>query len=298
MVTPWRMAYMLATKLAPFPGPVCRHASRGAYRGMSPRYSDSHSKQKQQEDMFEDDHDMDAVEAKLNSIISEEKRKHKAAKFHIIKRQMNNPGDPERKLTWDAIEQIRYLKQESPEEWTLQRLAEGFSVSPDVISKVLRSKFTPTVVRKLKQDSKVLVSTGQQSLRDGKTEQSRLPKSATPAILSSGKTGALTTLSKTALAVREGETGLTPSGGNVVPSQVLSAVHKLTPALQEQPDSTAKMDMRDDIELEEEEEEWDGVILTEEELEHIAQTLQKTPSSVKQKGSDFFDKEGNFLYRI
>lgn len=144
----------------------------------------------------------------------------------------------------------------------------------------------------------MLVNTGQQSLRDGKTEQSRLPKSATPAMLSSGKTGALTTQSKTALAVREGETGLTPSGGNVVPSQALSAVHKLTPALQEQPDSTATMDMRDDIELEEEEEEWDGVILTEEELEHIAQTLQKNTSSVKQKGSDFFDKEGNFLYRI
>ncbi|KAK7135829.1 hypothetical protein R3I94_014488 [Phoxinus phoxinus] len=299
MVTPWRMACMLATKLAPCPGPVCRHASRGAYGRVSPRYSDSHAKQKQQEDMFEDDHDMDAVEAKLNSIISEEKRRHKAAKFHIIKRQMSNPEDPERKLTWDAIEQIRYLKQESPEEWTLQRLAEGFSVSPDVISKVLRSKFTPTVDRKLKQDSKVLVSTGQQSLRDGKTEQSRLPKSAAPAILSSGKTGALTTQSRTALAVREGETGLTPSGGNIVPSQVLSAVHKLTPALQEQPDSTAKMDMGDDIELEEEEEEeWDGVILTEEELEHIAQTLQKYPSPVKQKGSDFFDKEGNFLYRI
>lgn len=251
--------------------------------------------------MFEDDHDMDAVEANLNSIISEEKRRHKAAKFHIIKRQMNNPGDPERKLTWDAIEQIRYLKQESPEEWTLQRLAEGFSVSPDVISKVLRSKFTPTTVRKLKQDSKVLANTGQLSLREGKTEQSRLPKSAAPAILSSGRTGALTTQSKTALAVREGETGLTPSGGNVVPSQVLSAVHKLTPALQEQLDSTAKMDMRDDIELEEEEEEeeeWDGVILTEEELEHITQTLQKKPSPVKQMGSEFFDSEGNFLYRI
>ncbi|KAK9970544.1 hypothetical protein ABG768_026480 [Culter alburnus] len=301
MATPWRMAHMLATKLASFPGPaacqVCRHASRGPNGWMSQRYSDSHSKQKQQEDIFEDDHDMDAVEAKLNSIISEEKRRHKAAKFHIIKRQMNNPGSPERSLTWDAIEQIRYLKQESPEEWTLQRLAEGFSVSPDVISKVLRSKFTPTAVRKLKQDSKVLASTGQQSLRDGKTEQSRLPKSASPAILSSGETGALTTQSKTALAVRDGETGLAPSGGNIVPSAVLSAVHKLTPALQEQPDSTARLGMRDDIELEEEEE-WDGVILTEEELEHIAQTLQTNPSPVKQKGSEFFDSEGNFLYRI
>lgn len=64
---------MLATKLTPFPGPaacqVCRYASRGANGWMSQRYSDSHSKQKQQEDVFEDDHDMDAVEAKLNSII-------------------------------------------------------------------------------------------------------------------------------------------------------------------------------------------------------------------------------------
>ncbi|XP_067269877.1 neugrin [Pseudorasbora parva] len=287
---PWKMAHMLATKLAPFPGlaacQVCRHASRGAYG----RYSDSHSKQKAQEDMFEDDHDMDVVEAKLNSIISEEKRRHKATKFHIIKRQMNNPRDVERKLTWDAIEQIRYLKQESPEEWTLQRLAEGFSVSPDVISKVLRSKFTPTAVRKLKQDSNVLASTGQLSLREGKTEHQPL------ATLSLGKTGALTTQSKTALAVREGETGMAPSSGNVVPSQVLSVVHKLTPALQEQPDSTTKMDMRD-IAFEEEEE-WDGVILTEEELEHITQTLQKTPSPVTQKGNEFFDSEGNFLYRI
>ncbi|KAK2898577.1 hypothetical protein Q8A67_009995 [Cirrhinus molitorella] len=293
MATPLRMACMLATKLAPLPGPaacqVCRHASRDAYGWMSQRYSDSHPKQKQQEDMFKDNHDMDAVEAKLNSIISEEKRMRKAAKFHIIKRKMNNPGAPERRLSWDAIQQIRYLKQESPEEWTLQRLAEGFSVSPDVISRVLRSKFIPSAVRKLKQDSKVLTSAGPQSLSDGKTEQSRLPKTLTPAILPSGNTGALTALSAGALALRETETGLVPSSGNIVASQ-LSAEQKVTPALQEQPDFTV-----DDIELEEK---WDGVILTEEELEDIAQTLKEKPSPVEQKGREFFDSEGNFLYRI
>ncbi|XP_073674684.1 neugrin isoform X2 [Garra rufa] len=295
MGTPWRMACMLATKLASLPGPaacqVCRHASRDASGWMSQKYPDSHPKQKQQEDMFEDDSDMDAVEAKLNSIISEEKRRHKSAKFHIIKRKMNNPGAPERRLSWNAIQQIRYLKQESPDEWTLQRLAEGFSVSPDVISRVLRSKFTPSAVRKLKQDAKVLANTGPQpqSLRDGKTEQPRLPKTPTPAILPSGSTGALTTLSTGALTVRETETGLLPSSGNIVASQ------KMTPALQEHPDSTAEMDMRDDIELEEE---WDGVILTEEELENIAQTLKEKPSPVEQKGREFFDSEGNFLYRI
>uniref|UniRef100_A0A672PL86 Neugrin n=1 Tax=Sinocyclocheilus grahami TaxID=75366 RepID=A0A672PL86_SINGR len=261
MGTPWRMAHMLATKL------VCRHASRHAYGWMSQRYSDSHPRQKQQEDMFEDDHDMDAVEAKLNSIIRG--KGGKAAKFHIIKRKMNNPEAPERRLSWDAIQQIRYLKQESPEEWTLQRLAEGFSVSPDVIFRVLRSKYTPSAVRKL-------------------------PKTAAPAILLSGNTGALTALSTGALAVREAETGLMSSSGNIVPSQ-LSAEQKVTPALQEQPDCKAEMDMRGDIELEEE---WDGVILTEEELEHITQTLKEKPSPVEQKGKEFFDSEGKFLYRI
>ncbi|KTG45845.1 hypothetical protein cypCar_00001165 [Cyprinus carpio] len=290
MGTPWRMAHMLATKLASLPGPaacqVCRHASRDAYGWMSQRYPDSHPKQRQQEDIFEDDHDMDAVEAKMNSIISEERRRRKTAKFHIIKKKMNNPGAPERQLSRDAIQQIRYLKQESPEEWTLERLAEGFSVSPDVISRVLRSKFTPSADRKLKQDSKVLASSGQQSLRDAKTEQSVLP---------SGNTGALTALSTGALAVREADTGLVPSSGYIVPSQ-LSAEQKVTPALQVQPDSEAEVDIRDDtVELEEE---WDGVILTEEELEHIAQTLKEKPCSVEQKGREFFDSEGNFLYRI
>lgn len=73
MVTPLRIGHLLASKLASLPGPaacqICRHASRDAYGWMSQRRSDSHPKQKQYEDMLEDDHDMDVVEAKLNSII-------------------------------------------------------------------------------------------------------------------------------------------------------------------------------------------------------------------------------------
>nr|XP_055024765.1 neugrin isoform X1 [Misgurnus anguillicaudatus] len=309
MGTPWRMAHMLASKLVNLPGPaacqICRHASRDAYGWMSQRRSDSHPKQKQFEDMFEEDHDMDVVEAKLNSIISEEKRRNKTVRFHKLRRQMNTPGAPERRLSWDAIEQIRYLKQESPEEWTLQRLAEAFSVSPDVISRVLRGKFTPTTERKLKQDSKVLPSTGQLSLWDGKAKQARLPASAVsaaPALLSPGNTGDLATLSSRALAVK-GETGLMPSGGNVpsisrVTSR-LSAVQKMTPNLKDSHKSlheTNEMDVGDDEE--ELEEEWDGVILTEEELEKIAQTLSEKLSPVEQKGREFYDSDGNFLYRI
>ncbi|XP_056320352.1 neugrin [Danio aesculapii] len=294
MVSPWRSVLMLATKLAPVPGPaacqVCRHASRGSYGWMSKNDSDSHLKQKQQGAVFEDDHDMDAVEVKLDSIISEEKRRHKAAKFHMIKRKMNSPGAPQRKLSWDAIEQIRYLKQESPEEWTLQRLAEGFSVSPDVISRVLRSTFTPPEARKLKQDAKVSPSSGQQYLRDGKTEQSRLQKSLAPsALLSSANSSdsALETLDTN-------RTGLVPSAGHITLSKP-TAVLKVAPEYRDRLESEGGMDVNDDVEFEDE---WDGVILTDEELEKITQTLHDKPSPVEQRGRDFFDSEGNFLYRV
>ncbi|XP_056629345.1 neugrin [Triplophysa dalaica] len=308
MVTPLRMGHMLASKLASLPGPsacqICRPASRKAFEWMSQRRSDTHPKQKQYEDMFEDDHDMDVVEAKLSSIISKERRHHKAVKFHKMKRQMNKPGAPERRLSWDAIEQIRYLKQESPEEWTLERLAEAFSVSSDVISRVLRGTFTPTPERKLNQDSKVLSTTGKLSIRDGKSEQSRLPMadSKTPAMLSPGNTGALATLSNRSLALKKDETGLMPSGGNIpsisTVTSRLSTVQKATSNLQDLDDSlqkTFETDAGDEIKLEEE---WDGVVLTEEELERIALTVPGKPSSVEQKGREFFDCDGNFLYRI
>lgn len=46
----------------------------------------------------------------------------------------------------------------------------------------------------------------------------------------------------------------------------------------------------------EEEESWDGRVLTEEELEEFAEKEHSSP--VVQVGKDFFDAEGNFLYRI
>lgn len=48
----------------------------------------------------------------------------------------------------------------------------------------------------------------------------------------------------------------------------------------------------------EEEEEWDGVVFTDEGLEEFIHTLQEKPSAVEQKGREFYDHDGNFLYRI
>lgn len=58
------------------------------------------------------------------------------------------------------MEQIRHLHKEFAETWSVSRLAEGFDVSTDVIQRVLKSKFVPTLEQKLKQDRKVLKKAG------------------------------------------------------------------------------------------------------------------------------------------
>ncbi|KAB0400915.1 hypothetical protein E2I00_004654, partial [Balaenoptera physalus] len=88
------------------------------------------------------------------------KRQRKAIRFQKIRKQMEAPGSPPRTLTWEAMEQIRYLHREFAESWSVPRLAEGFDVSTDVIRRVLKSKFVPTLEQKLKQDQKVLKKIG------------------------------------------------------------------------------------------------------------------------------------------
>lgn len=58
------------------------------------------------------------------------------------------------------MEQMWYLHKEFSESWSVPRLAEGFDVSTDVIRRVLKSKFVPTLEQKLKQDQKVLKKAG------------------------------------------------------------------------------------------------------------------------------------------
>uniref|UniRef100_A0AAZ3RVF3 Neugrin n=1 Tax=Oncorhynchus tshawytscha TaxID=74940 RepID=A0AAZ3RVF3_ONCTS len=116
-----------------------------------------------------EDPDLDDVDDKVQAVFSEERRRQRTVKYHIVKRQLTESGAPERRLSWDAMEQIRYLKQELPEEWTIDRLAEGFSVHRDVILRVLRSKFAPTPERKAKQDTSVWARLRQQALPGGGT---------------------------------------------------------------------------------------------------------------------------------
>lgn len=50
----------------------------------------------------------------------------------------------------------RFLRQELPEEWPLERLAQGFGVSPDVVRRVLRSRHCPPPHRQQRQDQRAL----------------------------------------------------------------------------------------------------------------------------------------------
>ncbi|KAK1327372.1 hypothetical protein QTO34_014992 [Cnephaeus nilssonii] len=70
------------------------------------------------------------------------------------------PRGPAQDSDHEAREQIRDLHEEFPESWSVPRLAEGLGVSSDVIRRVLKSKFVPTLEKKLKQDQKVLQKAG------------------------------------------------------------------------------------------------------------------------------------------
>lgn len=95
--------------------------------------------------------------------------------------------------------------------------------------------------------------------------------------------------------------GLVPTAANVPsPSVKTDQISKMAQGtLQEQPavrQEPAEVKERG-VEVEEEEE-WDGVVFTDEGLEEFIHTLQEKPSAVEQKGREFYDRDGNFLYRI
>ncbi|NXB89610.1 NGRN protein, partial [Vidua chalybeata] len=85
------------------------------------------------------------------------RRRRAAARMERLRRELGGGrGAPDRTLTWQAMEQLRFLRQELPEEWPLERLAQGFGVSTDVVRRVLRSRGCPSPRRRLRQDQRAL----------------------------------------------------------------------------------------------------------------------------------------------
>ncbi|XP_070766225.1 neugrin [Enoplosus armatus] len=286
----------------------CRFASRGAskaWMGQSLGHKDrvSNRASRYSDEMSDEDLEMEDVEDKLQALVDEGRKRQKTVKYHILRRQMTPSGPPQRKLTWDAIEQIRYLKQEQPVEWTVERLAEGFSVTPDVILRVLRSKFVPAPERKAKQNAKVMSVVGQQVLPAGAgagRDRLKLPGNHAAAVLPKGSTeGAVVPVAEQTLMLRSESSGSlankSPAPVMVLPTQSRAVICKDAPmAKTTEEDSATNTNPTE--EDKEDEESWDGLVLTEEELEEFME--MEKPSPVAQVGNDFFDAEGNFLYRI
>ncbi|XP_007570956.1 neugrin [Poecilia formosa] len=300
MARPLQVCCLLFRFSAPsLASPACLNGVRFSSRGNSKTWVGqnhvSGDRTRSQISRFNDDvePELEVLEDKLQAVLDKEKRRQRSVKFNMIRRKMTPPGAPQRKLTWDAIEQIRYLKQEQPEEWTIERLAEGFSVPQDVILRVLNSKFTPSPNRKVKQDAKVMVRLSQQALPSDSRRQEnklKLPQSQTPATLIPGQTeGALISATAPAQVIQsKGSASLVP----VQPPKLPAGTYKEARVT----GSTVGGDGFGTEEDEEEwEESWDGQVLTEEELEEILD--MDKPAPVVQVGSDFFDAEGNFLYR-
>ncbi|KAG7244396.1 hypothetical protein INR49_000619, partial [Caranx melampygus] len=201
--------------------------------------------------------DVEDVEDKLEALADEARKKQRSVKYHILRRQMTPKGAPHRKLTWDTIEQIRYLKQEQPEEWTVERLAQGFSVTPDVILRVLKSKFIPPPERKTKQDAKVMAGLGQQVLPSGVKAGKEQPK--LPGNLSLAKS---------------------PAPVTALPTKFTAGVSRAATVTRstEEGGHTSTNPPEEDREGEES---WDGQVLTEEELEELMEIQKAIPPVVQ-----------------
>ncbi|RVE70444.1 hypothetical protein OJAV_G00064620 [Oryzias javanicus] len=273
----------------------CRLASRGvsrAWKGHNSEHGETKSNRPTYRDDADGDVDLEDVEDKFQALFDKERKAQITLKHHIIRRKMTPAGAPERKLTWESIDQIRYLKNNQPEEWTVERLAESYSTTPDVIRRVLRSKFIPPPDKKAKQDAKVMARLGVQSLPPGAGTQQdklKLPENHKLTMLPSGGKNSLVPLS-----------GKTPSVKNEALRtlvQVPVSVNTPSPQLGSEVGEDAAVIKTAGRTMEEDEESWDGQVLTEEQLSDFLEEI-KNPPPVKQIGNDYFDAEGNFLYRI
>ncbi|XP_075226374.1 uncharacterized protein LOC142327325 [Lycorma delicatula] len=61
----------------------------------------------------------------------------------ITERKYFKPAVEPNMLTWSDKEQIRFLYNQSPDEWNIDRLAESFPATPEIIKKIIKSSWRP-----------------------------------------------------------------------------------------------------------------------------------------------------------
>lgn len=168
-------------------------------------------------------------------------------------------------------------------------------MTPDVILRVLRSRFVPSIERKAKQDAKAMAELGQKVLPSGSErmqDRLKLPGNLTPAALPPGKEAVAMAPAEQSLVLR-GE-----ASASVVKRQTSAPVQQLGGDFSNNVSGTelTGLDRSTTGDPAEEEEFWDGRVFTEDDLEEFME--MEKPSLAVQMGKEFFDAEGNFLYRI
>lgn len=168
-------------------------------------------------------------------------------------------------------------------------------MTPDVILRVLKSKFVPSADRRAKQDAKVMSDLGQKVLHSGSTrlqDKLKLPGNVTAAALPPGKeAGAVVPTEQTLVLRGESPVSLAKSHTSASVQHHSDFSNYVSETNLTDVDRTTNRDQTED-----EEECWDGRVFTEDDLEVFIE--KERPSVAVQMGRDFFDAEGNFLYRI
>uniref|UniRef100_UPI00398F4714 neugrin n=1 Tax=Pristiophorus japonicus TaxID=55135 RepID=UPI00398F4714 len=256
-------------------------------------------------------------EAEQEEIIRAEKRKLKAIKFQRMKAEFNPSGPPPRTLTSQALQQIRFLKAKFPEEWSVPELAEGFSVSEDVIQRVLRSKFTPSLQRKMKQDANVEALTLTRSHRAKRptvnlpsikaldqvqVKPKSIPDLAPLPRLSPGTVTSVThsdLYGSTQKPTEKGRGRVDPVQQRPCPELIVHGGPGVTTGRTGRKVASPKE--KGEYEEACDPSDWEqlpAIQGTDEEWEKLAESEVENQIKVVQKGLEFYDQDGNFLYRI
>ncbi|XP_069758544.1 tubulin polyglutamylase TTLL13-like isoform X3 [Narcine bancroftii] len=233
-----------------------------------------------------------------------EKKKLKAMKYRRILTEFGIRGAPPRTLTSEALEQIRFLKATFPEEWSVCQLAQGFSVSEDVIRRVLKSKFVPSPERRMKQDAKVAAATLTLSHRTKKPVKG-LPSVSFPVkALDSSKL----IMEKASLA------RLSPGRATLPDSRASEKEAGRTKPIQQRTctdltDQSVLKANRSQKAAHKERDEWRDPCdpsyleqlpageMMDGELEKLAARAEEYQMKIIQRGQEFYDQDGSFLYR-
>ncbi|KAF9132674.1 Required for respiratory growth protein 9 mitochondrial [Mortierella sp. 14UC] len=77
-------------------------------------------------------------------------RKHREA---IKAKTEGQAWNPQRKLSRQAMEEVRYLRKQFPDEWTTAKLADHFNVAGESIARILRTNYQPSPERAAQQDA-------------------------------------------------------------------------------------------------------------------------------------------------